>query len=51
MDSTASIESKVNKTVEEVYYKIRHKGKENKSGVGSSTNSVVTFDKCGKKVH
>ena len=35
--STVVIESPVNKIVEKVYCKIRHKGKENKSGIGSST--------------
>ena len=33
--STMAIESPVNKTVEKVFCKIRHKGKYNKSGVGS----------------
>ena len=48
-DSTKSIESPVNKTVEKVYCKIRHTGKDNKSGVGSSTKSDVTCHNCGKK--
>ena len=46
-----AIESPVNKTVEKVYCKIRHKGKDNKSGVGSSTKSDVTCHNCGKKGH
>ena len=45
------IESPVNKTVEKVYWKIRHKGKDNKSGEGSSTESDVTCHSCGKKSH
>ena len=40
--STEAIESSVNKTVEKFYCKIRHKGKDNKSGVGSSNKSNVT---------
>ena len=48
---TVAIKSPVNKTVEKVYCKGRHKGKENKSGVGSSTKSVITCHKCGKKGH
>ena len=51
MDFTVAIESTVNKTVEKVHCKIRHKGKDSKYGVGSSTKSVVTFHKCGKKSH
>ena len=51
MDSTVAIESPVNKTVEKFYCEIRHKGKDNKSGIRSSTKSVVTCHKCGKKVH
>ena len=43
-----SIEAPVNNTVEEDYCKIHHKDKDNKSVVGSSTKSVVTFHKCGK---
>ena len=35
--STVAIKSPVNKTAEKVYYKIRHIGKDNKSGIGSST--------------
>ena len=50
-DSTVAIEATVNKTVEKVYYEIRHKGKYNKSGVGSSTKSVVTCYKCDKNGH
>ena len=50
-DSTKAIESPVNKTVEKVYCKIRHKGKDNKFGVGSSTKSNVTCHNCGKRGH
>ena len=50
-DSTVAIESPVNKTVEKVYGKIRHKGKDNKSGVGSSTKSDVACHNCGKRGH
>ena len=35
--STVAIESPVNKTVEKVYCKIRHKGKDNTYGVRPST--------------
>ena len=49
MYSTVAIEAPVNKTVEKVYCKIRQKGKYNKSGVCSSTKSVGTFHKCGKR--
>ena len=49
--STVAIEFPVNKTVEKVYRKICHKGKDNKSGVGSSTKSDVTCHNCGKKGH
>ena len=49
--STVSIESPVNKTVKKFYCKICHKGKDNKSGVGSSTKSDVTCHNCGKKGH
>ena len=48
MDSTVSIESPVNKTVDKVSCKTCHIGKDNKSGVGSSMKSVVTCHKCGK---
>ena len=51
MDSTVEIESPVNRTLEKVYCKSRHKGKDDKSGVGSSTKSVAICHKCGKKVH
>ena len=51
MASTVAIESTVNKTVEKVHCKIRHKGKDSKYGVGSSTKSVVTCHKCIKKGH
>ena len=50
-DSTKSIESPVNNTVEKVYCKIRHKGKDNKSGIGSSTQSNITCHNCGKGGH
>ena len=50
-DSTKEIESPVNKTVEKFYFKIRHKGKDNKSGIGSSTKSNVTCHNCGKRGH
>ena len=49
--SNVAIESPVNKTVEKVYCKIRHKGKDNKSGVGSSTKSDVNFCNFGKRGH
>ena len=49
--STVEIESPVNKTVEKFYCKIRHKRKDNKYGVGSSTKSDVTCHNCGKKGH
>ena len=49
--SAVAIESPVNKTVDIVYCKIFHKGKDNKSGVGSSTKSDVTCHNCGKRVH
>ena len=49
MNSTVAIESPVNNTVEKPYIKICHKGKDNKSVVGSSTKSVVTCHKCGKR--
>ena len=51
MDSNVEIEYPVNKTVESFYCKSRHKGKHNKSGVGSSTKSVVKFHKSGQKGH
>ena len=51
MDSTVLIQAPVNKTVEKFYCEIRHKVKDNKSGVGSSTKSVITYHKCGKKGH
>ena len=51
MASNVTIESLLNNTVEKVYCKICHKGKDNKSGVGSSTKSVVTCHKCVKKGH
>ena len=45
------IEYLVNKNVEKFYCKIRHKGKYNKSGVGSSSRSDVTCHNCGEKGH
>ena len=41
-----TIEDPVNKTVEKVYLRICHNGKENKYRVGFSTKSVATFHKC-----
>ena len=49
--STVAIGSPINNTVEKVYCKIRHKGKDNKSGVGSSTKSDVNCHNCGKRGH
>ena len=46
-----SIEDKFNKYVNQVYFKIRHSDKYIVFGGYSSTNSVVTFHKCGKNVH
>ena len=37
--------------MEKVYCKICHKGKDNKSGVGSSTKSYVNFHNCVKRIH
>ena len=51
MDPKVAIGSPVNKTVEKFYCKNRHKVKYNKSGLESSTKSVVTCYKCGKKGH
>ena len=51
MASTKAIESPVNKNLENVYCKVCHKGKDNKSGVGSSTKSYETCNNCGKKCH
>ena len=48
MACNVAIESPANKTVEKFYCKIRHKGKDSKSGVGSFTKSVVTCHKYGK---
>ena len=48
MASNMAVESPVNKTLEKVNFKNLHKGKYNKSGVDSSTKSVVTCHKCGK---
>ena len=47
--STVAIEDTVNKTVEKVDHKSRQNGKDNKSGVGSSTKSFATCHKCVKK--
>ena len=49
--STMAIESPVNKTADKFYCKICHKGKDNKSGVGSSTKSDVTCHNCDKRGH
>ena len=49
--STMETEDTFNKTVEKVYFKIRHNGKYNNSGLGSSTKSVATCHKCVKKSH
>ena len=46
-----AIEYPVNNTVKKVYFKSRHKGKDNKSGIGSSTKLDVTCHNCGKKGH
>ena len=51
MNFTVEIEDTVNKTAHNFYFKIHHKGRDNRSGVGSSTKSVVTCNKCGKKFH
>ena len=51
MASTVEIESPVNKTVEKVYCKIRHKGKDNKYEIRSYTKSDVTCHNCGQKGH
>ena len=47
---TVATGNPVNNTVEKVDFKIRHNGKDNNSGVGSSTKSVPTCHKCGKRV-
>ena len=47
--STVAIESPINKNVEKFYCKICHRGKDNKSGLGSSTKSDVTCHNCGKR--
>ena len=49
--STAEIEVTVNRTAEEVDFKSCHNGKENNSGVSSSTKSVAICHKCGKYGH
>ena len=46
-----ALEYPANKTVEKHYCKIRHKGKDNKSGVGLSTKSNVTCHNCGERGH
>ena len=49
-----NLESEVSsnmRTVDKVYCKIRHKVKDNKSGVGSSNKSDVTCHNCGKRGH
>ena len=46
-----TIEPPVNKVVNKVYFKSRQNVKVNNSGVGSSTKSVATCHKCGKKGH
>ena len=51
MASTVAIEYIVKKTVEKVYCKTPHKGKDNKYGVGSSTKPNVTCHNCGKRGH
>ena len=51
MASTVEIEYPFNKTAEKIYCKTRYKGKHNKSGIGSSTNSDVTCHNCGKMGH
>ena len=51
MAFTLAIEAPVNNTVDKVYYKIHHKGKDNKSGVWSSTKLVVTCHKYDKRGH
>ena len=48
---TVEIEAPVKNNVEKFYFKNRHNGKYNNSVVGSSTKSVATCHKCGKKVH
>ena len=44
-------EDPVKNTVDKVDLKTHHNGKYNNSGVGSSTKSVATSHKCGKKGH
>ena len=46
-----AIEAPVKNIVEKFYFKISDNGKYNNSGVGSSTKSVTTCHKCGKKFH
>ena len=46
-----SIEYSANKTANKVDFKSRHNGKDNNSGVYSSTKSVENFHKCGRKFH
>ena len=45
------IEYQSRKTAEKVYFRILHNEKYNNSGVGSSTESVVTCHTCGNKGH
>ena len=47
--STGVIEYPVIKNANKYYFKILHSGKDNYSGEESSTKSVVTRHKCGKK--
>ena len=49
MASNVAIEYPVNNTMHKVYCKNHNKGKDNKSGVESTTKSVVTCHKCGKR--
>ena len=46
--STVEIEDPVNKTLEKVYFKIHHNGKDHNYVVGSYKKSVATFHKCVK---
>ena len=49
--STVAIEDPFNNTVDKFYCKIRHNEKDNKYLVESSTKSVATCHKRGRKVH
>ena len=51
MSYTVEVESMFNKTVQKSDCKSFQEGKDNTSGVGSSTKSVVTCHKCGKNGH